>query len=76
MLKPVFLVYGINECGKELLIESVSRYLGLRYVSQSCFDWPTNNISQFNKKIEYFFDDLRKMIPCLLHLENVEVNIN
>ncbi|VVC42532.1 Hypothetical protein CINCED_3A000061 [Cinara cedri] len=72
LLKPVFLVYGINGCGKELLIKSVSRYLGLRYIPQCCYDWPTNNISQFKKKIEYFFDNLIKMTPCLLHLENIE----
>lgn len=74
-LKPVFLLYGPDGCGKELLVESVSRYLGLRYISQSCFDWPTNNIPQFKKKIEYFFEDVKSMTPCLLHLENAEVNI-
>lgn len=75
LLKPVFLLYGTNGCGKELLIESVSRYLGLRYISKSCYDWPTNNITQFKKKIECFFNDVRKTTPCLLHLENAEVNI-
>ncbi|XP_060857550.1 peroxisomal ATPase PEX6 [Metopolophium dirhodum] len=71
-LKPIFLVYGVNGCGKELLIESVSKYLGIQYISQCCFNWPTNNIAQFKKRIEYFFDDIRKMTPCLLHLENIE----
>jgi len=74
-LKPVFLVYGVNGCGKKLLIESVSKYIGVQYISQCCFNWPTNNIVQFKKRIEYFFDDIRKMTPCLLHLENIEVNI-
>ncbi|KAE9525240.1 hypothetical protein AGLY_014308 [Aphis glycines] len=71
-LKPVFLVYGVNGCGKKLLIESVSKYIGVQYISQCCFNWPTNNIVQFKKRIEYFFDDIRKMTPCLLHLENIE----
>ncbi|XP_025198028.1 peroxisomal biogenesis factor 6 [Melanaphis sacchari] len=71
-LKPIFLVYGVNGCGKELLIESVSKYLGIQYISQCCFNWPTNNIVQFKKRIEYFFDDIRKLTPCLLHLENIE----
>lgn len=74
-LKPIFLVYGINGCGKELLIESVSKYLGIQYISQCCFHWPTNNIAQFKKRIECFFDDVRKITPCLLHLENIEVSI-
>lgn len=73
-LKPVFLVYGPNGCGKNILIKSVSSYLGLNYILQCCFDWPTNNIAQFKKKLEYFFDNIRKMIPCLLHLDNFEVN--
>ncbi|XP_060844894.1 peroxisomal ATPase PEX6 [Rhopalosiphum padi] len=71
-LKPIFLVYGVNGCGKELLIESVSKYLGIQYISQCCFNWPTNNIVQFKKRIEYFFDDIQKLTPCLLHLENIE----
>ncbi|KAF0763210.1 peroxisomal biogenesis factor 6 isoform X1 [Aphis craccivora] len=71
-LRPVFLVYGVNGCGKKLLIESVSKYIGVQYISQCCFNWPTNNIVQFKKRIEYFFDDIRKMTPCLLHLENIE----
>lgn len=73
-LKPVFLVCGPNGCGKKILIESVSKYLGVRYINKCCFDWPTNNIAQFKKKIEYFFEDIRKISPCLLHIENVEVN--
>lgn len=73
LLKPIFLVYGANGCGKELLIKSVSQYLGLRYISLCCFDWPTNNITHFKKKIEYFFENIRKITPCLLHLENAEV---
>lgn len=68
-------MYGANGCGKKLLIKSVSQYLGIRYISQCCFDWPLNNITQFKKTIEYFFDDIRKKTPCLLHLENVDVCI-
>lgn len=73
-LKPIFLIYGINECGKELLIESLSKCIGIRYISKCCYDWPTNNITQFKKRIENFFEDIIKMTPVLLHLENVEVN--
>lgn len=75
VLKPVFLVHGVNGCGKKLLIESLSQYLGIRYINKCCFDWPTNNIAQFKKKVEHFFEDIRKMTPCILHLENFEVNI-
>lgn len=73
-LKPIFLIYGVNGCGKELLIKSVSQYIGIRYISKCCYDWPTNNITQLKKKIEYFFDGIKRT-PVLLHLENVEVNI-
>lgn len=69
------MVYGPNGCGKNILIKSVSKYLGLQHILQCCFEWPTNNITQFKKKIEFFFDNIRKMTPCLLQLENVEVNI-
>lgn len=72
-MKPIFLVYGCSESGKELLIASVSKYLGLKYLSQCCFEWTANNINQLKKKIENFFDGVRKMNPCLLHLENFEV---
>lgn len=74
-IKPIFLVYGNNGCGKELLIKSLSKFIGIRYTSECCFDWPTNNITQFKKKIEHLFDNIRKITPCLLHLQNVEVNI-
>lgn len=74
-LKPVFLVHGANGCGKKLLIESLSQYLGMSYINHSCFDWPTNNITQFKKKVELFFEDIREITPCILHLENIEVNI-
>lgn len=72
-IKPIFLVYGNNGSGKELLIKSLSQFFGIRYTSQCCFDLPSNNITQFKKKIENLFCDIRKMTPCLLHLKNIEV---
>ncbi|XP_050438295.1 uncharacterized protein LOC126844272 [Adelges cooleyi] len=71
-LKPFFLVYGNRGCGKDLLIESIARFMGVKYITQCCYDWPTNNVAQFKKKIEHFFESIRKNTPCLLHLENVE----
>ncbi|XP_050530872.1 peroxisomal biogenesis factor 6 isoform X2 [Daktulosphaira vitifoliae] len=71
-LKPLFLVFGNNGDGKNILIKSLAQFIGLKYISQCCFEWPTNNIAQLKKKIEYFFEKIRKHSPCLLHLENVE----
>lgn len=58
------------------MIESVSKYVGIQYIPQCCFDWPMNSITQFKKKVEHFFESVRKRTPCLLHLENIEVFIN
>ena len=72
-LKPMFLLSGAKGSGKKTTLEALALSLGLHLIHANCFDFSGQNLTFISGKFDQIFSKVRRTVPCILHLQNIEV---
>lgn len=71
--KPIFLLSGAHGSGKKTVLRCISQYFGLHVLEVDCFDFFGAGSSVAEAKFEIITSKVKKLSPCLLRLNNIEV---
>lgn len=74
-VKPVFIVEGAAGTGKSLLVSVTAASLGLNFIKADFAEVQSLTSAQTEAKLRIIFHDAENCVPCILMLENIQVNI-
>lgn len=72
---PVFLIQGPKGVGKSIILESVSKALGIRQYNIDCSEIMCPTTAQTESKIKYIFERAKIAAPVMLCMHSFEVCI-
>ncbi|XP_012526182.1 peroxisome assembly factor 2 [Monomorium pharaonis] len=72
-IRPVFLVKGPRGCGKRELVRATAKRLGLNFLDNDFVEVQTLTSAQTEIKIREMLGYVKNCVPCILHLNNIQV---